>query len=45
VRHKWSQNAGVVYPPVDEDATGRPAAMAVVDALIRISFRSEGEPE
>ena len=34
VRHKRSQNAGVVYTLVDE-------VMAVVDALMRTSSRSE----
>jgi hypothetical protein len=36
VRHKRSQNAGVVYTLVDD-------VMAVVDALIKISFRPEGD--
>jgi hypothetical protein len=36
VRHKRSQNAGVVYTLADD-------VMAVVDSLIRISFRPEGD--
>jgi hypothetical protein len=36
MRHKRSQNTGVVYPLVDE-------VIAVVDALMRISSRTEGE--
>lgn len=36
VRHKRSQNAGVVYTLVDE-------VMAVVDALMRTSSRTEAE--
>jgi hypothetical protein len=35
VRHKRSQNAGVVYTLVDEGATGGPAAMGLVDELMR----------
>src|SRR5262249_2796146 len=42
-RHKRSQNAPVVYTLVDEGATGRPAAAAVVDALMRNSSRTEGD--
>src|SRR5438034_8846675 len=36
VRHKRSQNTGVVYTLVDE-------VMTVLDALMRISSRTEGE--
>jgi len=36
MRHKRSQNTGVVYALVDE-------VIALVDALMRISSRTEGE--